>query len=156
MITRIKKLIHRSVWALTEQLKKGDFVPSGYEMKFGSGKIDRIDICEDEEKIYVKVTDYKTGSKSFDITAFYHGLQMQLPVYLNAAMDIEQRKYPGREILPAGIFYYRMKDPIVEKEKNEAVLQEKLLKELKLDGLVNADEAVIQHLERGLSVTSNL
>ncbi len=149
MITRIKKLIHRSVWALTEQLKKGDFVPSGYEMKFGSGKIDRIDTCEDEEKVYVKVTDYKTGSKSFDITAFYHGLQMQLPVYLNAAMDIEQRKYPGREILPAGIFYYRMKDPIVEKEKNEAVLEEKLLKELKLDGLVNADEAVIQHLEKG-------
>ena len=57
------------MWALTEQLKKGDFVPSGYEMKFGSGKIDRIDICEDEEKVYVKVTDYKTGSKSFDITA---------------------------------------------------------------------------------------
>lgn len=156
MITRIKKLIHRSVWALTEQLKKGDFVQSGYEMKFGSGKIDRIDTCEDEEKVYVKVTDYKTGSKSFDITAFYHGLQMQLPVYLNAAMDIEQKKYPGREILPAGIFYYRMKDPIVEKEKNEAVLEEKLLKELKLDGLVNADEAVIQHLERGLSGTSNL
>ena len=44
MVTRIKKLIHRSVWALTEQLRKGDFVPSGYEMKFGSGKIDRIDV----------------------------------------------------------------------------------------------------------------
>lgn len=156
MITRIKKLIHRSVWALTEQLRKGDFVPSGYEMKFGSGKIDRIDTCEDEEKIYVKVTDYKTGSKSFDITAFYHGLQMQLPVYLNAAMDMEQKKHPGQEIQPAGIFYYRMKDPIVEKEKNEALLEEKLLKELKLDGLVNADEAVIQHLERGLTGNSSL
>lgn len=156
MITRIKKLIHRSVWALTEQLRKGDFVPSGYEMKFGSGKIDRIDTCEDEEKIYVKVTDYKTGSRSFDITAFYHGLQMQLPVYLNAAMDMEQKKHPGQEILPAGIFYYRMKDPIVEKEKNEALLEEKLLKELKLDGLVNADEAVIQHLERGLTGNSSL
>ncbi|WP_346909360.1 helicase-exonuclease AddAB subunit AddB [Faecalicatena orotica] len=156
MVTRIKKLIHRSVWALTEQLKKGDFVPSGYEMKFGSGKIDRIDTCEDENKVYVKVTDYKTGSKSFDITSFYHGLQMQLPVYLNAAMDIEKKRHPGQEILPAGVFYYRMKDPIVEKEKNEVLLEEKLLKELKLDGLVNADDAVIEHLEKGLSGTSNL
>lgn len=156
MITRIKKLIHRSVWALTEQLKKGDFVPSGYEMKFGSGKIDRIDTCEDENKIYVKVTDYKTGSKNFDITAFYHGLQMQLPVYLNAALDMEQKKHPEQEILPAGVFYYRMKDPIVEKEKNESLLEEKLLKELKLDGLVNADDTVIRHLERDLNGNSNL
>ena len=155
MVTRIKKLIHRSVWALTEQLRKGDFVPSGYEMKFGSGKIDRIDTCEDENKVYVKVTDYKTGAKSFDITSFYHGLQMQLPVYLNAALDIEQKRHPGQEVLPAGIFYYRMKDPIVEKEKNEALLEEKLLKELKLDGLVNADEAVIGHLEKDLSGNSN-
>lgn len=156
MVTRIKKLIHRSVWALTEQLRKGDFIPSGYEMKFGSGKIDRIDTCEDENGVYVKVTDYKTGSKSFDITSFYHGLQMQLPIYLNAAMDIERKRHPEQEILPAGIFYYRMKDPIVDKEKNEVLLEEKLLKELKLDGLVNADEAVIGHLERDLSGTSNL
>ena len=155
MVTRIKKLIHRSVWALTEQLRKGDFVPSGYEMKFGSGKIDRIDTCEDENKVYVKVTDYKTGAKSFDITSFYHGLQMQLPVYLNAALDIEQKRHPDQEILPAGIFYYRMKDPIVDKEKNEVLLEEKLLKELKLDGLVYADEAVIGHLEKDLTGNSN-
>lgn len=156
MITRIKKLIHRSVWALTKQLAKSDFVPSGYEMKFGSGKIDRIDVCEDENQVYVKVTDYKTGSKSFDIVAFYHGLQMQLPVYLNAALEIEKERYTDKEIVPAGIFYYRMKDPIVEKERNETLLEEKLLKELKLDGLVNADDAIIQHLERDLSGTSNL
>lgn len=156
MVTRIKKLIHRSVWALTEQLRKGDFVPSGYEVKFGSGKIDRIDTCVDESKVYVKVTDYKTGTKSFGITSFYHGLQMQLPVYLSAAMEIEQNRNQGQEIYPAGIFYYRMKDPIVDKEKNEVLLEEKLLKELKLDGLVNADNAVIEHLEKGLNGTSNL
>ncbi|WP_251388905.1 PD-(D/E)XK nuclease family protein [Mediterraneibacter agrestimuris] len=150
MITRIKRLIRRSVWALTKQMEKGDFRPSGYELKFGSGKIDRIDTCEDDGTVYVKVTDYKTGTKAFDITAFYYGLQMQLPVYLNAAMELEQKKHHGENIVPAGIFYYRMKDPIVEKEKNDTVLEEKLLRELKLDGLVNAKEAVLQHLERDL------
>ena len=63
MIRRIKSLIRRSVWALTKQLEKGDFAPSGYEMRFGSGKIDRIDTCEDEGKVYVRVTDYKTGDE---------------------------------------------------------------------------------------------
>ena len=111
--------------------------------------------------IYVKVTDYKTGMKSFDITAFYHGLQMQLPVYLNAALELEKKKNEkgkdsGKEVVPAGIFYYRMQDPFVEKESNDRVLEGKLLKELRLDGLVNADDTVIEHLERGLSGSSNL
>ena len=73
-------------------------------MNFGSGKIDRIDTCEDEDMVYVKVTDYKTGMKSFDIVALYHGLQMQLPVYLNAALELEERRAPGKTVEPAGIF----------------------------------------------------
>ena len=154
LITRIKKLIQRSVWALTKQMECGDFVPSGYELNFGSGKIDRIDTCADKECVYVRVTDYKTGMKSFDITAFCHGLQLQLPVYLNAALAIEKQKNPDKEVVPAGIFYYRMQDPIVEKEMDEEKLEEKFLKELKLDGIVNADEGVLDHMEHNLSGTS--
>lgn len=154
MIRRIRRLISRSVWALTRQMEKGDFEPSGYELKFGSGKIDRIDTCEDEDHVYVKVTDYKTGMKSFDITALYHGLQMQLPVYLNAALDVEKEKHPGKEIVPAGIFYYKIQDPIVSEEECEEDVEKSILKELRLDGLVNGDEAVISHLERDLSGAS--
>ena len=156
MIQRITRLIRRSVWALGKQLEKGDFVPSGYELKFGSGKIDRIDICEDDECVYVKVTDYKTGMKSFDITALYHGLQLQLPVYLNAAVDVEKRNYSGKEIVPAGIFYYRIQDPVVERKDSDAEVEKSILKELRLDGLVNGDDAVVSHLERDLSGTSVL
>ena len=156
MIRRIKKLIRRSVWALTKQLAKGDFVPSGYELKFGSGKIDRIDTCEDEDGVYVKVTDYKTGMKSFDLTALYHGLQLQLPVYLNAALQTEKAKHPGREIIPAGIFYYRIQDPVVPEEDSDEAVERSILKELRLDGLVNGDEAVLSHLERDLSGSSVL
>lgn len=158
MISRIKKLIWRSVWALTKQLEKGDFIPGDYELQFGSGKIDRIDICKDEDEncVYVKVTDYKTGLKAFDITALCHGLQMQLPVYMNAAVQIEKRKYPDRKIVPAGIFYYRIQDPIVERSDNEADVENSILKELRLDGLVNMEGQALEHLEHGLSGTSLL
>ena len=156
MIRRIKSLIRRSVWALTKQLEKGDFAPSGYELRFGSGKIDRIDTCEDEGKLYVRVTDYKTGMKAFDITAFYHGLQMQLPVYLNAALGIEKKKHPDKEIVPAGIFYYRIQDPLVDRADTREEVENSILKELKLDGLVNAEENVVEHLEHGLSGSSVL
>ena len=158
MISRIKRLIRRSVWALTKQLEKSDFIPGGYELKFGSGKIDRIDICEDKEEncVYVKVTDYKTGMKSFDITALYHGLQMQLPVYLNAALDVEQRRFPDKKIVPAGIFYYRIQDPVVDRKDSDEDVEKSILKELRLDGLVNGDEQVVSHLERGLTGNSLL
>ena len=154
MIHRIRRLIRRSVWALTKQMEKGDFIPSGFELKFGSGKIDRIDTCEEDDTVFVKVTDYKTGMKAFDITAFYHGLQLQLPVYLNAALDVEKKKYPGKTILPAGIFYYRIQDPIVDREKDKESVENSILKTLKLDGIVNGDDQVVSHLERDLSGTS--
>lgn len=154
MIVRLTRMVKRTVWAIIKQLERGDFVPDGYEVNFGNGKIDRIDICEDSDKVYVKIMDYKTGSKSFDITALYHGLQLQLVVYLDAALAMEQKRYPEKEIVPAGIFYYQMKDPIVPKELDEKKLEEAILKELKLDGLVNSADEVIEHLDRGLKGSS--
>ena len=100
------------------------------------------------------MTDYKTGRKVFDITSFYHGLQLQLPVYLNAALEAEGKRYPGKEIVPAGIFYYRIQDPIVAREKTDKKTEESILKELKLDGLVNGEEEVVEHLEANLTGSS--
>lgn len=156
MIRRIRQLLRRSVWALTKQLEKGDFKPGGFEMSFGSGKIDRVDTCEDENYVYVKVTDYKTGMKSFDITALYYGLQMQLPVYLNAAVQIAQRKHPDKEIVPAGIFYYRIQDPVVQDQDSDEEVETAILKELKLDGLVNGEDNIIDHMEHDLKGSSVL
>ena len=149
MITRIKKLMYRTVWALTKQLERGRFLPSEYELNFGNGKIDRIDICEMDEKVYVKVMDYKTGSKAFDITAMYHGVQLQLPVYLGAALKYEERKHPEKEVIPAGIFYYQVQDPLVEREED-------LLKTLRPDGLVNADGEVVELLDEMLDGDSEV
>lgn len=156
MVSRIKRLMRRSVWAITKQMEKGDFVPEGYELKFGSGKIDRVDICEDKDCVYVKVTDYKTGMKAFDITALYHGLQLQLPVYLNAALEVEKKKFRDRKMIPAGIFYYRIQDPVVDRKDSDDEVERSILRELKLDGLVNGDGEVIAHLEKDLSGASVL
>ena len=168
VVTRIKRLMRRSVWALTKQLAQGDFVPEAYEVDFGNiavplseghqmmlrGKIDRIDICEDDEKVYVKIIDYKTGAKSFDISEFYHGLQMQLVTYLAVAMEQEKEKHPDKEIVPAGILYYQIQDPIVEDVADDEQLEYNLLKELKPDGLVNGEEEVISHFDHHLEGSS--
>mgnify|MGYP002235286105 CR=1 FL=1 len=43
----------------------------------------------------MKVIDYKTGNTSFDLLALYHGLQLQLMVYLDGALQVEKKKVSG-------------------------------------------------------------
>lgn len=147
MIVRIKRMLERTVWALTRQLEAGDFRPFAYEQRFYGGKIDRLDLCAEEDKIYVKVLDYKTGLKAFDAGALYYGLQLQLMVYMDAAVRWVQEKKPGREVIPAGVFYYRIWDPLVNRQEDGA-LEEAVLKELRPDGIVNLKEGALSHLER--------
>ena len=104
MIERTRRILRRTVWALQKQLEQGEFQPEGFEVTFGGGRIDRVDIMEDQNKVYVKVIDYKTGNTSFDLVYLYHGLQLQLMIYLDGALRVEQKKYPDKEIIPAGVF----------------------------------------------------
>ena len=79
------------------------------------GRIDRMDLYETEDKLYVRVIDYKTGATAFDIQSIYYGLQKQLAIYLSAAIEFLSKQYKDKEIIPAGIFYYHIDDPIVAK-----------------------------------------
>ncbi len=150
MIVRMKRMLTCTVWALTKQLEAGDFKPGAYELRFGNGKIDRVDTCEDGDKIYVKVLDYKTGNKAFDISALYHGLQLQLMVYMDAAVKDQEKRHADKEVVPAGVFYYRINEPLVEKQPQEQV-EEAVLKELKPDGIIHLKDEVLNHLDHCMS-----
>ena len=155
MIERTRRILRRTVWALQEQLKHGDFRPEGFEVIFGGGRIDRVDIMEEAEKnrVYVKVIDYKTGNTSFDLLALYHGLQLQLMIYLDGALQVEQKKYPDKEIVPAGVFYYNVKDPMIQEKIHADVesVSDQMLKKLKMNGLVQADDDVSLRIDNTLS-----
>jgi len=155
MIKRMERIVVRTLWALCNQIRQGAFEPVGYEMKFYelpelnfSGRIDRLDLYEDENRVYVRVIDYKSGSTYFDLAGVYYGLQQQLSVYLIAAIDYLSKQHPDKEIVPAGIFYYHIDDPIVAKSEQS---QEEIYRRLKMDGLVNADKSVIALMDRKLA-----
>ncbi len=171
MIKRIERIAKRTVWALQHQLQRGKFEPSSYEIQFSAvedlesinislsddekmklvGRIDRVDKLVENDKVYLKIIDYKSGSVNFDMLAVYYGLQLQLVVYMNAAMELEKRNLDneGKEIVPAGIFYYHINDPMIESdpESTEEEIKQEILKKLKLDGLVNDDYKVINSLD---------
>ena len=150
MIERTRRILRRTVWALQEQLKNGKFQPEGFEVSIGGGRIDRLDIMKEADKVYVKIIDYKTGNTSFDLVSIYYGLQMQLVVYMDAAMQAEQRKYPDCQVKPAGIFYYNVKDPMLQKEMEEDLdeLDPEIFRKLKMNGLVLDESEVISALDQ--------
>lgn len=168
-IYRLKRIMGRTIWALHEQICAGKFRPVGFEVSFADvgnleavnvrfgdhgqirlqGRIDRIDTVEQDDTVYVKIIDYKTGMTQFDPVSLYYGLQLQLVVYLNAALEMEQKLHTDKNVVPAGIFYYRMQDPVLEKEvdTNDIQMQEKLLKKLRPDGVLNSDQEVLRLLD---------
>ena len=141
-----------------EDLEAVNIALSGQEKMRLKGRIDRVDVCEDETAVYVKVVDYKSGNTSFDLVSLYYGLQLQLVVYLNAAMEMEKRLHPDKQVIPAGIFYYRVKDPMLDgsREQTPEEINQEILKKLRMDGIVNSDPGVIDRLDRDCGSSSSV
>lgn len=168
MIDRMLRITSKTVDILSYQIKKGKFIPRGFEVGFYSendfealnfslsdqeklhlrGRIDRLDLYEDDRNIYVKIIDYKSGMQSFDLAAVYEGLELQLVVYLNAAMETEQKK-TSKEVIPAGVLYYHIDDPIVEADQtdSEEEISSKIKRELRMKGLVNSNPEIVRLMD---------
>ena len=73
------------------------------------GKIDRVDAYEDGEgRIYIRVADYKTGSKKFELKNIEAGRDLQMLLYLFSICENGKRRY-GKDIVPAGVLYVSVK-----------------------------------------------
>ncbi len=169
VIDRLERIMNRTVDTLQNQLRKGSFQPEHFEYSFHfanhlssvnvalseqermhlQGRIDRIDVAEDSENVYVKVIDYKSGNKRFDLAAVYYGLSLQLVVYMNAAVELEKQKHPEKNVVPAALLYYHVEDPTVETpmELSPEQLNEQILGALRMNGVVNARPDIIERID---------
>ena len=175
-ISRMERILRKTIFTMQTQIKQGVFVPKQYEVGFAAvgdennltlqlsedermtlyGRIDRVDMAEDDERVYVKVVDYKSGDKDFVLANVYWGLQLQLVVYLDAAMSLARQANEGKEVVPAAMFYYHVYDPVIErkKEMSPEEIETELLKQLKVKGIVNSDETVLEKLDTSLNPDS--
>ena len=163
--SKVEKMAKRAIKALTTHLKNGEFEPIGYEINFGEGKgfppiqididdtrriyitgqIDRVDVYyKDEETNYIKILDYKTGNKNFNLLEVYYGLQLQLLLYLDAYLKLNHAYTPG------GVFYFHINNPYVSYKvgMNEDDIAESQMKQFKLSGLVLEQLEVIKALDK--------
>lgn len=168
---RLKRVLARAVWLIAEHIKRSSFEPLGYEMSFEEkgqfppitiqlpsgetvklvGRIDRVDALQTEAGTYLRIIDYKSGAKAFKLSDVYYGLQIQLITYLDALWENggEDIQHP---ILPGGILYFRINDPIIKSGVNtaEEEIEKEIMKQLKMKGLLLADVKLIREMDKQL------
>ncbi len=169
VLSGMERTLKRTVWAIHNQLKGGDFEPALFEVslsKIGSasaltyelsddsrlvlsGQIDRIDTCEKNGRVLVKIVDYKSGNKALDYMSMYYGLQIQLVFYMNATIEGMQQKQPDKQIVPAAFFYYHIDDPLIEAKMDvsDDELRGMMMDKLRPTGSIRDDNEVVATLD---------
>lgn len=165
--TILERVAVNSVHTIKRQLAAGVMVPEAFELPFGGrnntyasfqlkedvsmnlkGIVDRVDVLADEDKqeLYVQVVDYKSGDKHIDYTKLYYGTQIQLIIYMNIVRAWAAKKYPGMKIVPVGMYYFHMHDPMLEEGVDDADIR---ASKMRLSGLTVADSNLVSLVDRG-------
>ena len=172
---RFKKTITKSVTVISEQMRKGEFDIFKSEFDFGDfkdsdpiklelpsketvylkGRVDRIDKVDLNGETYIRIVDYKSGSKSFDLNELYYGLQIQLLVYLDAILK-NSEQILKTQCMPGGILYFKIDNPIIKSKKalTEEEIQVEVLKKLKMDGLLLKNVELVKSMDRDMETYS--
>lgn len=152
---RIAKTARRAGRSILSQFAGGSFRPIDAEFVFGQngvapltveladgsqvflqGRIDRVDAMDGN---VIRVVDYKSGAKKFDPTMAYWGIQLQLLLYLAAALA----RLPGARA--AGFFYCRIADPTVKTESRiREEVERQIAKKLALSGVSLSDVEILR------------
>ena len=168
LFNRLRTNAYAIIDQVAEELRHSDFVPMAFELGFGGkdgtlpaviisrpdgelrvgGKVDRVDGWIKDDKLYLRVVDYKSGKKKFDLANVRMGLDIQMLLYL-FALQKDGAEFFGKEIEPAGVLYLPARDEILPAERgiSPEALQKEREKTLKRSGLLLEDPAVLQAME---------
>lgn len=125
-----------------------------YEIKLADGgvlkikgSIDRVDVMQNEDETFVRVVDYKSGGKKFDLNEVYHGLNMQMLIYLFAIWRNGFRDY--KNIKPAGILYMPVNAPFakIDRYEGQDEIDSQKQKAAKMNGMILDDSRVIYAMD---------
>ena len=168
LFSRLRETARVIVENVLDELEQSDFRPLAFELGFGgkdgqlpavtvtagdttlsvTGKVDRVDGWMKDGKLYLRVVDYKTGKKAFDLADVRYGLGIQMLLYL-FALRRYGGSYFGAEVEPAGVLYVPARD--VVKRADRAIPPDKLEKqlrdELRRTGMLLSDPEVLCAME---------
>ena len=163
LLSRLKKSMASLLCYLRDEQRQSRFRPVACELKIGRGEdsvpgqtyhlsdgrtvqligtVDRADEWVEEDGTrWVRVVDYKTGSKKLDLKEVYCGLDCQMLLYLFSLTRDKSGRFTGAE--PAGVLYL-LADPAPETTTRQNAAKSV---EYKLDGLVRDEQKVFDAMD---------
>ncbi len=150
MADEMKDSYFETVACECEIKRDGDVPPLTVALPHGGsltvrGTVDRIDTYEKEGVTYFRVVDYKTGNKKFKLDDLYHGIGLQMLIYLFAVEKNGQRF--GEHLVPSGVLYMPARRVSLRTDGETEDLEKQLAKELKMRGLVMDDPVVLKAMD---------
>ena len=166
LFERLCEDVYRIVQDTADELRSSDFEPLSFELNVAklqnrfdcgeSGRVqltgiaDRVDGFTDEKGLRLRVVDYKTGRKQFQLSDVLYGRNMQMLLYLFAVCDNAEELY-GRPATPAGIEYLPAREGMLRFKglPDEADEADERIREKRRSGLMLSDAAVLAAWEHG-------
>jgi len=181
LFTRLKRCVMPVLRALDAEFAQSKFRPAAFELSMGAGDgsipsmpvptgnghivrlrgvVDRLDTWRDGDTTYVRVVDYKTGSKKFAREDIAVGVNVQLLLYLFSILNCPpgefRRSLTGKRdgsIRAAGALYFSMRpgastsDVLISRDEADRQVQDDILR----SGVLLADEDVLRAMDADLS-----
>ena len=180
LFMRLKRTLKILVRNLLDEFAESEFIPSFFEMGIAAGnsddvvaplefplpdggkalihgRVDRVDTYKRGGNVYVRIVDYKTGQKVFNLSDVALGLNMQMLIYLFSIWNDKGGKFRRMagvdgEVLPAGVLY--LKSQLDDIKTNNGADREGIyssaVKSLKRSGLVINDREILELMEKKL------
>ena len=167
LFRRLRKSVYAVVRNVAEELRASQFQPISFELGFGSGKdlppveltvdgvtvsisgfVDRVDGWVHDGRLYLRVVDYKTGRKSFDLTDIWHGMGLQMLLYL-FTLEREGKSLYKQDVTGAGVLYLPARDALAagSRAMTEEQRQKLVDAQLRRKGVVLDDPEVLAAME---------
>lgn len=165
---KLQNVIAQATFILSEQARASGFSPIGFELGFGMedgleavtiplpngyeiilrGRIDRVDQSEINNRLYLRIIDYKSSARGLDLVDVYYGLALQMLTYLDVVLS-QSEQWLGKQASPAGILYFHVHNPLIADAYNltDDQVEQQILKEFKMKGLVTAEQDVAQLMD---------
>ena len=181
LYTRLKRLSLLMVRNIVEEFSQSDFEPAFFELNTNgkdgnptpmefvledgcrvsfAGIIDRVDLLKKDDEVYIRIVDYKTGTKVFSTKDVDRGINIQMLLYLFTLCrntNAEFKKRIGlpeeKSPIPAGIMYLSANVPVIQVEQyeEEQSILKKASDSLKRSGLILNDEEILRAMNHNLS-----
>lgn len=168
LFRRLCSSAYRIMDSAVEELSCSDFEPLAFELGFGAdgqlpaitireageelrvvGKVDRVDGWRRDGKLYLRVIDYKTGTKRFDLAELRYGLGIQMLLYLFALGREGSRLFGGGPVEPAGVLYLPAREKLLNLPRGatDEEVARAMHKEFQRSGMVLSDPEVLCAME---------